>query len=166
MSADWQVSSSTHSCCVTRQLFEVGEVYYSALKEDGEGFSRLDFSSDAWEKEEKDVFFSFWKTRAREPEEDKRRKLVIDIEAFYTFFSSLEDAKDDSKALFKYLVALILTRKRVFRLDEIEKSPDGDYLLLYNRRSEKELRILSPDATDEQLAEVQENLNQIFDCQM
>ena len=164
MTADWTISKSSHACSVTGKTFEVGDDYYSALQENDDSFARFDFSPEAWENTDKSRFFSFW--RAKVTPENEKKKLVIDVEAFYTFFASLEEAESENKRLFRYLVALILTRKRVLRLDEIEKTPEGDYLILFDRRADKEHRVFSPEATEEQLIEVQENLNQIFECRI
>lgn len=162
---EWQVGKSTHQCARSGRLLVVGETYYSALVEEGEGFARLDLSQESWPEEDRAVFFSYWKTKVQAPE-DVQKKLVIDVEAFYTFFLNLMEVEDGSKALFRYLVALILVRKRILRLDEIAKSPEGDQLIIYDRRTEKVLAIDCPEVTEDRLEEAQEQLNQIFECQV
>ncbi|MBN2712711.1 MAG: hypothetical protein JXR97_09835 [Planctomycetes bacterium] len=162
MSADWQVSKSTCVCSATQKQIEVGETYYSALIEENEGFSRKDYSVEAWNDIDKSDFFSFWKTKVKA--EDEKKKLVIDVEAFYTFFANLMEKQNESKILFSYLVTLILVRKRILRLDEIEKGPDGDALMVYDRRADKTFRVDCPEVSDEQLEEAQKSLNEIFEC--
>ena len=163
MPVDWQVAKPTRQCAASGRDLEEGEIYYSALKEEGEEFMRLDYSADAWPEMDKTPFFSFW--RSRVPPENVKKRLVIDVEAFYTFFCNLDDPAEPHRILFRYLVALILTRKRVLRLDEIEKGPDGEALLLYDRRAEKQVAVACPEADVEQLTDAQEQLNQIFECQ-
>lgn len=162
---DWQVTKPTHHCARLERALEVGETYYSGLLEEGDSFVRLDFSVDAWQEEDKTPFFSYWKTRVQSQEE-KKKKLVIDAEAFYTFFLNLLECEEESKQLFRYLVALILVRKRILRLDEIEKGPEGDSLMVYDRRTEKTYTITCPEATEERLEEAQGQLNEIFECQV
>lgn len=165
MSVDWQVQRSARVCAATGRELAVGETYFSVLREAGETFSRQDFSLEAWPGVDKSALFGYWRTQAREAEEDNRRRLVIDVEAFYTFFASLEGQEEAHRRVFRYLVALILTRKRVLRLDSIEKTPEGDYLLLRDRKADRDIRVFCPEATEEQLRQAQENLNQIFECQ-
>lgn len=164
MSADWHVAKSSQQCAVTGTPLEVGDEHYSALTETPEGFSRADYSLAAWPEVDKTTFFSFWKTRVRSPEEKKR--LVIDIEAFYAFFSSLGETDDPQRQVFRYLVALLLTRKRVLRLDEIEKSPDGDTLVVFDRRQDKVLRLPCPDLNSDRIQDAQNAINEIFECQI
>ncbi len=166
MVVDWQVAKSRHVCEVTGRELAVGEEYFSALKEDGDGFSRLDCSIDAWDRIDQDELFSFWRTRVQARTEENPRRLRIDVEAFYTFFRNLVDSEEERHQVFLYLVALILTRKRALRLDEIEKTPDGDYLMLYDRRADARVRVFCPEVSDNELQAAQEQLNQIFECQV
>ncbi len=165
MVVEWQVAKSSRVCAHTGRVLEEGEVHYSALVEDGEGFVREDYAGEAWPDVDKGRFFGYWRTRVPDAGEPRRR-LVIDVEAFYSFFASLEDPQEPHRQVFRYLVSLILTRKRVLRLDEIEKGPEGDHLVLYDRRAEQTVRVFCPPVTDEQLAQAQENLNEIFECQI
>jgi len=167
LALDWEVGRSQRSCSVTGKFFEEGEHYYSALLETKDGFARHDYSEDAWDKlEEKDNFFSFWKTKVL-PNTDKGKKLVIDLDAFYAFFCNLAQSQDENKILFRYLVALLLVRKRVLRLDRIEH-PEGqsETLFLTDMRTKEPVELPTPQHTPEQLAQAQETLNQIFDCRI
>lgn len=161
--ANWEVGRSQRMCAVTGKVFEDGDEYFSALREQGESFSRQDFSPAAWQEQDKSLYFSFWRTRLQKGER-KKNKLVIDVEAFYTFFRSLEGEEATGRQIFRYLVALMLVRKRVLRLEEVEKHPEGETLILFDTRTKEECRVPAPAATEEQLATAQEELNQIFEC--
>jgi hypothetical protein len=158
------VGRSQHSCSVSGKVFSEGEEFYSALKEEGETFVRVDYSPECWDELEKKDFFSFWRTKLQKSDGKKKNRLVIDVEAFYTFFRSLENEQKESRKLFRYLIALILVRKRVLRLDEIEKSPDGEALILFDSRQKQECSVSVCAASEEALVAAQEELNQIFAC--
>ena len=64
--------------------------------------------------------------------------------------------------VFRYLLALILVRKRLLRLDEIEKGPDGEALILYDLRAKTEYHVPVHQGSDEELAAAQEELNQLL----
>lgn len=166
MAVDWEIGKGSRTCSVTGRELAVGETYYSALLEGNETFTRVDFSPEAWEACDTSKFFSCWRTKVHPPEEEKKKRLVIDVEAFYTFFTSLESADEPHRKLFRYLVALLLVRKRQLRLDGTEKAPDGEYLVLFDRRADAEVRVFSPTVTDEQIQEAQNAINQIFECQV
>lgn len=164
-STQWDVGRSQRRCTGTGNELKEGDIYYSALREQGDSFVREDYSTNAWNEIDTNHFFSFWRTRVPTQEEQKQKKLVVDIEAFYTFFRNLEKEEAPQRRLFRYLIALLLVRKRVLRLDEIERHDDGETLQLYDNREKTACQVFAPPATPEHLAQAQEELNQIFDCQ-
>jgi hypothetical protein len=163
--ADWKVERGTRRCAVSERPFEPGETYYSALLEDEEGFRRQDFCAAAWQEQDPAAFFSFWKTRLpEEGEEERPQRRFIDTDVIYTFFTRLRDAASEEKQTFRYLLALILIRKRYLRLEEFTRGADGrEYLVVHDRRAEETLHILNPEATREALAAAQQELSCIFD---
>ncbi len=161
---NWEIGRGQRSCAVTGQVFEEGDEYFSALREQGESFLRQDFSPAAWQELDKTPFFSFWRTKLQRGDGKKKNRLIIDVEAFYTFFRSLDGEQSTGRQIFRYLVALMLVRKRVLRLEEVEKHPEGETLIMYDTRLKEECRVPAPEATQEQLTAAQEELNQIFEC--
>jgi len=164
MSTDWTIAKAARCCAATGRRLEVGEICYAALREEGEAFVRLDYSADAWPAVDKGSLFSFWKGKVPPEETDRRRRLVIDPEAFYAFFRGLDGAESESRRLFRYLAALVLVRKRLLRLDRIDKGPEGDELVLFDRRTEESLRVAAPPVPAGRLEEAQATLNRIFEC--
>lgn len=161
---DWSVGRSTRRCAATGGIISEGEAYYAALAEENERFVRRDFSAAAWPTVDRSTLFSWWKTKLTPADPDKKRKrLVIDIEAFYAFFRELEEAVEPRRRLFRYILALILVRKRALRLDDIAKTPDGDLLLVYDRRAEKTLKIPAPETTTDDIADVEAELARLFE---
>lgn len=165
MIANWEIGRGQRACAVTGRVFQEGEEYYSALREHGESFSRVDYSPEAWTAlEDKSPFFSFWRTKLQASDGKRKNKLVINVEAFYSFFRSLDGDEKQGRRVFRYLVALLLVRKRTLRLDGIEKSPEGETLLLHDMKIKEDCTVDVPAATEEELTAAQEELNQIFEC--
>ena len=97
--------------------------------------------------------------------EQKKNRMKIDNEAFYTFFCNLyHSTKKDKNSLFTYLLTLILIRKRILRLDEIEKGLENETLHVYDTRKKTELTIEVPEVTEEAIGQAKEELEQIFEC--
>lgn len=119
----WNVTRSQRECAATGAPLEEGAEHYSALREEGDLFVREDYALEAWPTVDKAPFFSYWRTQVPPPSDGKRKRLAIDVEAFYTFFQQLEGATEPRRRLFRYLVALMLIRKRVLRLERIESEP-------------------------------------------
>ena len=162
MSSDWNIRRSSRICSLTGQAIEPGTVFFSALREENDRFAREDFSEAAWPEVDKTAFFSYWKSKA--PEKDQENTaFAIDIEQVLIFFDRLEAEKSREKQLFRYVIALILARKRVLRLDDIKKTEQGDYLLLYDKRIAKAIEVFSPDASREEVDSLQQELNLLFE---
>ena len=92
--------------------------------------------------------------------------MLIDVEAFYTFFRALEDNEERNKQIFRYIVALLLIRKRILRLDKIEDHANGDLLHLFDHRLKMPLTLPAPEVSPEELLEAENALNEIFECRI
>jgi len=166
MNVEWEVEKSTKICAATGRRLEVGEIYYAALREEGDRFIRQDFSREAWPQADKSRFFSYWRTRLA-AEGERRTRLAIDINAAYSFFLALGEPDDNRKKVFRYITALVLIRKRLLRLDGTERHADGsEWLTIFDRRAAKTIRVAVPPLCEEDLRQAQETLNQIFECRL
>lgn len=163
MAEAWRIARRSRTCAQSGAAIPQGEAFFSALVETDDDFNRLDFSSPAWPEVDKSGFFSYWKNKASGDAGGEKRQ-PVDYERLLAFFDSLENAEEPGKRLFRYVLALVLVRRRLLRLDEALKTPEGDCLVVHDRRGDRTLRIITPEAGKEQLAAVQERLNQLFDC--
>lgn len=160
--ADWQVEKGRKMCSACEHEFEEREDYFGALIENSDSFTRDNYCLGCWKDTGKDDFFSYWKTRIPSSDEEPKRRFV-DTEVIYMFFTKLEDTESVEKLLFRYLLCLILIRKRFLRLDNFLKEEGSEYLQVWDRKQEKELKVLNPDATEEGLENAQKELSCIFD---
>ena len=110
----WQVQRSAGRCAGTDKELTPGEEYYAALIETEEGFERKDFSEEYWQQNTPKVF-CFWKTRI--PTKDKKKKLLVDDSVLVNIFERLENEEDQIKINFRFVLALILMRKRILKYD-------------------------------------------------
>ncbi|MFW5858319.1 MAG: hypothetical protein ACOCX4_10595 [Planctomycetota bacterium] len=160
---EWKVGRGARCCAATGRAFAPGEEYFSALVEAADGFQRLDYAVEAWAGQETGRFFSFWKTRMPREEEEADARRIVDTEVIYRFFRKLADTDTVEKQTFRYLLALILVRKRFLRLTDFVRRDGREYLLAWDRRAEEALEVLNPEATRETLAAAQRELGCIFD---
>ena len=163
INANWdEIVKGRRVCAVSGRIFGEGDQYFSAIRESDAGFVRTDYAPEVWETLDKSGFMSYW--HGKVPTENDRRKnrLLIDTEACYQFFLGILPESGESRAVFRYLLALILVRKRVLRLDEIEKSPDGEALILYDLRAKSEYRVPVHSGSEAELSAAQEELNQLL----
>ncbi|MDR1520051.1 MAG: hypothetical protein LBU23_07910 [Planctomycetota bacterium] len=163
MGETWRIPRRTRVCAQSGVALDLSKPFFSALLENNDSFERLDFSPGAWPEVDKGRFRSFWKNKGDAGDPDKPR--AIDFDRLQAFFDSLEGAEEPDRRLFRYVLALILVRRRRLRLDDMSRAAEGDRLRLYDRRNGgRSLEVVSPEATREDLEKIQEKLNQLFDC--
>lgn len=164
MAEAWHIARSSRTCAGSGEAIEVGAPFYSALLEGDESFERRDYSVAAWPEVDKSGFFSYWKNKGGDAKDKDDKKPQVDYDRLLSFFDSLENAEEPGRILFRYVLALILVRRRRMRLDNMQRTDTGDRLVLYDRRHEKTLEILAPEATREDMQKVQSKLNELFEC--
>ncbi|MDR2391249.1 MAG: hypothetical protein LBE84_06200 [Planctomycetota bacterium] len=163
MAENWRIPRRTRICARSGQALDLTKPFFSALIERNDSFERLDFSIEAWPEVEKESFHSYWRNKGED--EKPNRRFPIDFERLRTFFDSLEGTEGRERSLLRYVLALILARRRKLRLDGMARTPNGDRLLLHDgRNGGRDLEVFAPEATREELEKAQEKLNQLFDC--
>ncbi len=121
----YQVARPTGVCAASGNPLEPGSTCVAALCErsedaenaenaENEGFERLDYTLEAWEAGARpERLFSFWKTVVAEP--GARRRLFVDDEVLVDLFVRLADETQPRRVAFRFVLALILMRKKLLR---------------------------------------------------
>lgn len=154
---DYQIQASTRRCCASGRELRPGEYYYSVLLEEGGKFVRKDFSIEAWQGAPEGAF-SFWKGRLAPPQ--GKRRLPIDDEMLMECFQRLEGQLEPSRLRFRYVVALLLMRRRRLRFERTEQDGSQEVLWMRCTRTGAHHAVVNPDLTDEELTTVQEDVFQ------
>ncbi len=159
MTQQWEVKPAAGRCAVTGRRLEEGEEFYSVLFEDGEGFRRCDYSLGSWNGPPENSYCHF---KSRVPIKQKRKRLLVDNEILVSFFIRLGDETEPVRLQFRFVLALILMRKRLLRYEgsEIESGVEVWRMVLAADRSEH--RVTNPRLTDEQVEGVGSQLSAIL----
>ena len=112
--ADWEINRPLGQCCGSGKKIEPGEDYYGALVETEQGLQRRDFSGEYWEREKPPVY-CFWKTKLAAPNEKKQ--LFVSDDMLMAFFERLAPETEAEKVSFRFVLALVLMRKRRLKYD-------------------------------------------------
>ena len=154
MANDWEIKSRGDRCSVTGRAFEDGEFFYTLLfRERGGGFRREDFSGEAWKQRDiKKPPFSFWKSKFEVPPANPEPLAKQTAEDLLRHF--LQEP-GDGHARVRYILALMLERKRILKPIET-KEVDGERLLIYEHRATGEVFVIpDPILRLDQIEEVQ-----------
>ena len=106
---DFEVQRCTRHCAATQREFAPEELFYSVLVCEGAEVKRLDYSSEAWKGPPEDAV-GWWKSRMAGA---SKKKKWAPNDVMLDFFDRLE--KQPEKQDMRYVLALLLVRRRVFR---------------------------------------------------
>lgn len=165
---EWEISKLAPHCAACARAFAEDEELFSALYDERTEFVRRDFCPACWEKVEGEGVFSFWRTRVIMKKEAPPKRFVND-EALLTFFARLEGEGDPLKVNFRFVLALLLIRKKLFQFKSVRREAAGkgerEWLILRDRREERDVEVLNPDLSDEEVEAVTAECGKLLNVQ-
>ncbi len=157
--SEWEVDKPLGQCYGTGRKIEHGEEYFGALVEIDEGLQRRDFCADYWESEKPDVF-CYW--RSKLPHPDQKKQIFVDDEMLMAFFERLENETEQEKVNFRFVLALILMRKRRLKYDAT-RVENGKEIWRLRIVGEKEIvEVINPHLDEEQIEQLSSQIGQIL----
>ena len=152
---DYEVQRCTRRCCVSSRELREGEAYYSALLPAGGTVERRDYSAESWSGPPEGAL-GWWKAQVPTPQAKKARLAPSDV--LLEYFNDLAErpAEQDTR----YVLALLLVRRRVLRMEE--GTDDGDRLTLYCPREDATYRVPVAMPDEARAAEIQERLARLL----
>lgn len=160
-STKFEISHPSGECAATGHTIEIGEEFVAALAErDGEeALERLDYSIEAWDGGARPMpplkLFGFW--RGEMPEPNSKRPLFVDDDSLVDLFEQLADEDDERKVVFRFILGLILVRRKLMRL---ERSVKGKMLLRWTKAGggggggDESVEVTDPGMTEEAISQV------------
>jgi len=158
------VSRPTGVCAETGEPLLSNTQAMAALCERAEddGFDRFDYSLVAWEKGNRpERLYSNW--RYIVPEAGKKPDIQIDDEILVDLFERLESDEKPQRIAFRYILALVLLRKRKLQLVGREEVEDGEIWLLRCKGTDgKPVQVKNPGIAEEEIQDLSEQLGEIL----
>jgi hypothetical protein len=158
------VPRAVGTCGHCQRPIAPGEKFTAALRETLQGLERLDRCEDCRKQEGFDPtgLLCFWQTVMPAAAEQKKN-LLVDDEVLCTLFERLGEAAEPMKVQFRFVLGLILIRKRLVVYESTRHDPDGrDVWLVHMKGSQTTLELADPKLTEQQVAEVSGQLGQIL----
>ena len=163
MQQDWTIQSRGHHCAATGRNFTEGEHFYTLLFDEKTGYRREDLSEEAFRDRPKDAVqpFSFWRTKYTPPPppepEAIGKQTAEDLLRAYMAEQEEGVAKAaDKKTSARYLLAVMLERKRILKETATKRTEDGTLVRIYEHAKTGEVFVIpDPELRLDQLEEVQ-----------
>lgn len=158
---DLQVPSTTHTCHATGRTIATGESFFSEAAWDNGIVVRRDYSVEAWTGGDESAI-AWWKCTASGSDAEKPKLAPRDV--LLNLFAELAD--QPAEAEFRYVLGLLLVRRRLLRVEETHVDSTGVAWLRLDcpsRNEQFDLPTVEPSA--ERAADVEERLLRILYAQ-
>jgi hypothetical protein len=147
-------------CAVSGQAIAPGEKFVAAIRETPEGIERRDVLVQHWSEFEREGVLAFWHTMM--PQTEQKKKLFVDDEVLCTLFERLADATEEAKLNFRFVLALVLMRKRLIVYEETRREEGHDVWVVRLRGREDRLDLVDPKLDESKVADVSQQLGEIL----
>ncbi|MEX2092293.1 MAG: hypothetical protein WD971_06430 [Pirellulales bacterium] len=164
MQLDFEIQRSTRRCAATDRALEPGEVCYSVLEVRGADIVRKDYAASAWSGPPAESF-GWWKSRVPEPHAKKIKLAPNDV--LLELFDHLAERPENEDM--RYVLALLLVRRRVLRLDgpalpaaKLSSASGVQTMTVFCpvREASYEVTVVMP--SDERIDEIQQQLGELL----
>ena len=156
---DFEVQRCTRHCAATDREFRSGEEFYSVLVRDGAEIIRHDYAAEAWPGPPEGAI-GWWKSQIPDPGASRRHWAPNDV--MLQFFDELVQQPD--KQDMRYVLALLLVRRRVMRLEENETDEQGrEVMVLYCPRRETTYKVVAVVPDQSRIDEIQQELANLLE---
>ncbi len=153
MLLDFDVRSCSRCCAQTGKALEPGEVYFSVLEIQEAGTVRHDYCADAWQGPTEESL-GWW--RSRVPVKDEKPRLAP-TDVMLNLFTALADKPGDLQ--FRYLLGLLLIRRRILRREDSSHDESGkETLTLYAPRRDQRYELLVDEPNQDQATQIQQRM--------
>ena len=156
----YEVPKAGGKCVGCGRELAPGEKFVAALRETPAALERLDVGTECWEAFNKADLLGFWQTVHRKPEEKK--KVFVDDEVLCNLFERLADASETAKVNFRFVLGLILMRKRLIVYEGARHDEGRDVWVVRMKGKDERLDLTDPKLDEQQVAEVSQQLGQIL----
>lgn len=159
MAQEWQLPAATDRCAADGRMFEPGEVVRTVLFADASGYSRRDYCLACRPADESGMVGA-WNRRRPAAASDK--PAAFDAEAAFKYFRRLGDDDAAGRQQFRFVLALLLWRKKLLKLVETAERDERELWLFRPPRTEESFEVVRPDLSEEEIERLSGQLESLL----
>jgi len=159
---NWHIGKRGGACARCERAFDEDEPHVSTLVLRADEPAREDVCQECFAARPAEPAEEIWWWRTRH-RVDKKRGLQLNLEAIEGLFLSLEGKTAVSVSELRYVLCLILMRKRRLKIDRIVRDKSGEAMIVRRPRRKEALRVSVHDFTPERMEDLRIRLVRIFD---
>ena len=157
--SDWKIRRLRGECAKCERAFETdGERILTQVRLDGDDLVREDHHPECWEEPADAIFW--WATRFAVK---AKSTLALDFELIERLFFQLEGRSEDKIRELRYLLCLMLMRKRRLKLVKVHRGKEGEAMLVRQPRRKQEWRVFVCDFEPERIDVLRGELASLLD---
>ena len=169
MAREYQISKLTGRCVACGKELAPGGEFVAAVREGPAELQRQDFCPPCWEGRAPDQgpqVLAEWRARVPQKQE-KKPKLFVNDDILIQFFHRLADSPDAGRVCFRFVLALVLMRKKVLVYDRLQKQEDGrDAWTMHFRRDQAPVTVIDPHMDAEAIAKASQQLGEVLEGEL
>lgn len=156
---DFDLQHNTRHCAATGRELRPGETYFTVLRKAGAEVERADYSTEAWTGPP-EVCLAWWKSQLPLTTENKKPHWAPN-DVMLHLFETL--AEQPEQADMRYVLTLLLIRRRLLRLEESVRDEAGiEQLTVYCARNETEYHLPAIVPDDARVQAIQAELGKLL----
>lgn len=159
MAIDWEMPRRGAACLACQKAFKPDEVLRACLVEAPEGYQRRDYCLNCEPANVAGVVGS-WKTRC--PPAASKKTQVLDRAAIFELFAKLEDADTPERVQLRFVLALLLWRKKALKFIGAEAREELETWNFTTPKGDADYAVLRPDLGEDQLERLGEQLESLL----
>lgn len=158
--SSYQIARPRGQCALTGQPIVPGEAFMTALRQTPQGYERLDISMDAWQGFDTCDVVGFWQMVM--PVGEQKKRPFVDDETLIDLFVRLEEASEPSRLNFRFVLGLLLLRKRLLSYESTVHRGDVELWMVRFRGRQELMELESPGLDESQIEQVSQQLSSIL----
>jgi len=163
MGTDWNIRETSLHCAACGREFQEGQDIHSTLLETQTSFERRDHCAACWAAVDPKIVFSQWRTLMPRHETPVGKR--VNAQIVLDFFRKLEGEQERQKLCFRYVLGLMLTRKKIMKFGGVIRGEDGEELLLTDARTGVAYRVRDPILNQQEIAGITEEVGKLLNIQ-
>lgn len=160
MAHEFEIQGPSRRCAATGRELQAGDRFFGALLDSDGKFVRMDYAADAW-KGPPTGAIAFWSGRI--PASDRPRKPIFNDELLVDCFAHLAGSPDPTRVNFRYVVALLLMRRKRLKFEDARRNADGSHvLILRDAKSGARHEVPDPKLSEAEITAVQDEVFRVL----
>lgn len=158
---EWEIQSRSNACTACGQGFADKTVYHTLLRFGAGGYQRQDLCDGCFKMVGREGSVSYWQGEYKSP--PPAAPEPIQKETAETLLRKLIESPDPAQGPVRYILAVMLERKRILRHRDTVRDENGAERLVYEHvRTGESFTIPDPQLRLDQLADVQQQVSALL----